>query len=330
MAERERLTNKERRALAREERRRKEAEAAAKAKRDRVRNIGITVVVVALVAAIGVGAFLGRAPNLDDAILISSSEAETAREAAGCEVLVEREPLPEAYHLETPPPEAELANLYPDIRPTHSGPHIGPMVNAVSEDGYSSQVSEVTTTHNLEHGAIFVWYDPAEVDGSTVSEIRSWNALLNNNGFRDNPQSGAGITSSPYEDPGISSGKNLAFRAWGTAMDCDTWDETVANAFVAEHYGTRGISPERTLGPYPDGTLEFSDRDLDDTTEEEAPMDGEVPLEDMIGDDGEIPEEGEEPPADDGDATDGDAGDGDAADDDAPTSDEADGETSED
>ncbi|MTV25995.1 DUF3105 domain-containing protein [Nitriliruptoraceae bacterium ZYF776] len=285
MAERERLTNKERRAQARDERRRKEAEAAAKAKRDRVRNLGIGVVVVALVAAIGIGAWMGRAPSLDDVILVSASEADAAREAAGCEVLALREPLPERYHFEAPNAPAP-DSIYTDVRPTHSGPHLT-QYQPVSEDGYSSQLSEVASTHNLEHGTVAVWWDPEQVDGSTVSEIRDWTQILNANGFRENPPpgfpggsiTGAGILAAPYEDPGISSGQAVAFRAWGTAMDCDVFDETVANAFVAEHFGTRGIGPERTMAPYPEEVLDFSDQDLDDTTSDEAPIDGETPAE---------------------------------------------------
>jgi hypothetical protein len=87
-----------------------------------------------------------------------------------------------------------------------------------------------------------------------------WSRLLNDNGFVG--QAGAAVFVSPYEEPGISSGQAVAFRAWGTAVDCDEWDETVANAFVADNYGTRGIAAEATaFAPYPSGVLEATDED---------------------------------------------------------------------
>ncbi len=317
MAERERLTNKERRAASREERKRKEAEAAAKAKRDRVRNAAISVVVAAVIGTFVFQAVRPDPAALDDAILVSAEDAATAQEAAGCEVLVEREPLPEAYHFE-PASAPEPDTIYPDIRPTHSGPHTVQTAPPVL-DGFSRQVDERSSTHNLEHGAIIVWHDPATVD---AGEIASWAEVLNVNGFGDTAtRSGAAVLSAPYEEPGISSGKAIAFRAWGTAMDCDEFDETVANAFVASHFGTRGIGPERTFAPYPEQALDFSDQELDDTTDAEAPLDPDDE-EPMVPDaEGEAADASD---ATDEDATDQDApADEDATDEDAPADEDA-------
>ena len=273
MAERERMTNKERRAASREERKRKEAEAAAKAKRDRIRNGAITAVVVLIVGVIVFQAVRPDPAELDEAILVSAEDAEAAQEAAGCEVLAEREPLPERYHFSaSAAPEADA--IYGEVRPTHSGPHTEQTTPPVL-DGFSRQIDERSSTHNLEHGAVIVWHDPDQADGG---EIARWAEVLNVNGFGDTAQRGGGaVLAAPYEEPGISSGQAVAFRAWGTAMDCDEFDETVANAFVARHFGTRGIGPERTLSPYPEGVLDFSDLDVDETTEQEAPTDGGEP-----------------------------------------------------
>ena len=256
MAERERMTNKERRAAAREERKRKEAEASRKRKRNAIRNGAIAAVVFGVVAAVVLQAVLGGPETIDDPILISSDEVSEATEAAGCEVLVERDPLPDSSHFEaSSPPPADA--IYPDIRPTHSGPHTVQTHPPIS-DGASNQIDEKTSTHNLEHGAIIVWYDPEQVDQDTADELGEWAASLNASGFGQD--GGSIIFVSPYEDPGISSGQALAYRAWGTAMDCDEWDETVANGFVAEHYGTRGLGPEApAFAPYPEGVLDFED-----------------------------------------------------------------------
>jgi hypothetical protein len=288
VAERERMTNKERRAASREERKRKEAEAAAKAQKAKVRNLGITVVVVALVGLLAFQAFRPDPRSLDEAILVNSEAAEEAEQAAGCEMLAEREPLADRFHFEaSAAPDAD--SIYSEVRPTHSGPH-AVQTTPVSPDGYSRPIDERSSTHNLEHGAIIVWHDQ---DGDVDSgEIDEWAATLNANGFGENSGlSGAAILSAPY-DGEISSGKPIAFRAWGTAMDCDTFDEDVANAFAARNFGTRGIGPERTFAPYPTGALDFDDLDVDDTTESEAPLEPDEPdtasedeIEDELGED---------------------------------------------
>lgn len=275
MAERERLTNKERRAKARDERKRKEAEKAAKHKRDQLKTGLITFVVVGVVAAVLIQAFVGGTPSLEDAIVVSAEEVDDRRDAAGCALLTDRAPLPDRGHIDANQ-APNLDSVYTDTRPTHSGPHT-PGTHPVTA-GADSQISEFATTHNLEHGSVIVWYDPEAIDGGTASEIGDWAGLLNENGFRRS-QAGVGILSAPFEDPGIGTDKAIAFRAWGTAMDCDTWDEEVAHAFVLDNFGTHGIGPERTAAPFPNEALAYDDRDIEDTSEEEAPTGGDEPVE---------------------------------------------------
>jgi hypothetical protein len=287
VAERERMTNKERRAASREDRKRKEAEAAAKAKKAKARNGVITVVVVALVGLLAFQAFRPDPRSLDEAILVSAETAEEAEQAAGCEVLADRQPLADRFHFEaSAAPDAD--SIYPEVRPTHSGPHTV-QTTPVSPDGYSRPIDERSSTHNLEHGAIIVWHDQGgDVD---AGEIDEWAATLNANGFGETGPTGAAILSAPYEGE-ISSGKSVAFRAWGTAMDCDSFDEDVAHAFAARNFGTRGIGPERTFAPYPTGALDFSDLDVEETSEADAPLESDEPdtategeLEDELGED---------------------------------------------
>ena len=266
MAEQPRLTNKQRRALAREERRRAEAAAAQKKQRVRTRNGLVTFAIVGVIAAVLLQAFMGGTASLDDAIQVSRSEVAAARDAAGCTTLAERQPLPDAFHFEAnQAPNPSL--IYPDIRPTHSGPHTATTHPVLSSS--RRQVSEVSSTHNLEHGTIIVWYDPDQVDRSTVSDISDWAELLNENGFRRD-LGGVGIMSSPYTDPGISSSKAVALRAWGTAVDCDTWDESVGMGFVLEHFGTNGIAPERPMAPFPTDVLQWADNGAVNDTGDEA------------------------------------------------------------
>lgn len=275
MAEKERLTNKERRALAREERKRKEEEAARRRKRNQIRSGLITFVIVGVVAAVVLQAFLGGAETIDETILLSSDEVTAAFDDAGCDVLVERDPLPDRYHFEAnqaPSP----ATIYPDIRPTHSGPHtVG--VHPVTASA-SSQISEVATTHNLEHGSIIVWWDPDQVDRSTASDIGTWAETLNANGFRSDV-GGVGIITAPFEDPGISSGQAIALRAWGTAVDCDDWNETAGTGFVLQHFGMHGIGPERNLAPFPSHVLDWADGDVPEPADDVP--DGEMDRDDV-------------------------------------------------
>lgn len=255
MAEQERLTKQQRRERDRQQREQQRAEAARKRRRTSLRNGLVTFVIVLAAGAVVYQALAGGPASIDEPILIAADEAEQARAAAGCEVLTEREPLPDVYHVESSS-DIDADAVYTDTRPTHSGPHTTathPVVTSAS-----SQINEVSSTHNLEHGTIIAWYDPDQVDRGTASEIGDWAEMLTENGLANRP-AGVGIMSSPYED-GMSSGKAVALRAWGTAMDCDEWDETVANAFVLDHYGANGIAPERALaGEIPDDILTYAD-----------------------------------------------------------------------
>jgi hypothetical protein len=218
------------------------------------RHVITTLVVVGLLGAVLFQAFLGGPDTLDAAIVVSSADAVDARSAAGCVLLADREPLRESSHYpsEVIPP-AGVAFGHLEIRPTHSGPHAA-SVYPVST-GAKRPIDEVVSTHNLEHGSIIVWFDADRVAGQT-KDIASWARLLNVSGFAHG-QGGVGILASPYGGNGISSGKAVALRAWGTALDCDTWNETVANAFVLEHFGSRGIAPEAGAVRFPDSLLSW-------------------------------------------------------------------------
>lgn len=265
MAEDERLTNKERRARARAERKREEAEAAKKARRQRLTTYAVTLLIL-----LGVGAIVWQAFSGDEDTVagetIATAAYEDARASAECEVISDQ-PLEARDHLDpatAPPAEVIYANA---PRPTHSGPHFS-ATHPVVDDGLGAQGEERALTHNLEHGAVIVWYDPEQVDGSTVGEIEDWAESLNDSGFSS--QGGGAIFVSPYTDPGISSGKAVALRSWGIAVDCAKWDETVGSGFVIEYFGSHGRAPESMLSPYPDGALEFSDRDVEESPRGES------------------------------------------------------------
>ena len=263
MAEQERKTKAERREEKRQRRMEEEAAAEAAARRQTFRNGAIAVALVLVLGGLGWLAVDNQSPTIGEAITVSQEEIDAAREASGCEVL-EVTPIDSREHLDpaTAPPEEAL---YTQGRPTATGPHYvnpGPIFSGVRDE----QLDERATTHNLEHGSVIIWFDPEQVDDQAVDEIDALVASLNDAGFASN-QGRAGILASPFTDPGIDSGKAIAIRSWGQAMDCEEWDEDYAHGWIAEHFGTRGPAPEAALGQYPEDVLEISDESgSDDTT----------------------------------------------------------------
>lgn len=294
VAEEERLPKKERRAQARAERKRKEEEARKEAQRKRLINTGATVGVLVVIAIILIPTFQRFfGGDTEEEIELTAAAVTDAREASGCVVTAENEPQPEPYtHFE--PAQAPPADtLYTAVRPTHSGPHfIQPIapVNGIPRN----PIDERGSTHNLEHGAVIVWFDPERVDGDVQSAMESWQQERADQGFVSSRSGGAVFVSS-YDGP-FSADKPIAVRAWGQALDCDEWDETYADGFLIEYYGTHGIAPERTLTPYPEGVLGYTDRQVGDNTEAptgdrhntgdpESPADPSVPASEAATDD---------------------------------------------
>lgn len=272
MAEEERLTKKERRAQARAERKREEAEAAKKARRQRLTTFMVTALILLGVGAIVWQAFQGGTEAVEGET-IATAAYHDARSQAECEV-VSDQPLASAEHLDpssAPPADVIYAG---GPRPTHSGPHFSG-THPVVTDGLSAQGEERALTHNLEHGAVIVWYDPEQLEDGTVGEIEDWAESLNDSGFSS--QGGGAIFVSPFTDPGIATGKAVALRSWGVAVDCAEWDETVGSGFVIENFGTHGRAPESAISPFPEGVLEFSDRDVEDNPQSERDHDPSAP-----------------------------------------------------
>ena len=270
MAERERKTKAERREEKRQRRMEEEAEAAAVERRQHIRNGAVAATLVLVLGGLGWLAVDNQTPTIEDAITVAAQEVEASREASGCEVL-EVTPIESREHLDpaTAPP-ADV--LYTQGRPTATGPHYsnpGPIFSGARDE----QLDERSIMHNLEHGSVIIWFDPEQLEGGAVDEIDSLVSTLNDAGFDEN-QGRAGILASPYTDPGIDSGKAVALRAWGQAMDCEEWDEDYAHGWIAEHFGSRGRAPEAAIGRYPEDVLEITGESGSD---DEAPADGATP-----------------------------------------------------
>ncbi len=259
MAEEERLTKAERRKRKREERQREQQREARRRLRRRIITGVSTVAVLALVGSVVWQAFFATGDELGETVTLTAAEVTEARSGAGCEVVDQRTDFNRQHFT------SEQAAPAPDgiyaVRPSHGGPHVESPLPLVSSS--DDQLPEVTTTHNLEHGALIVWYDPEQVPAGTVGEIEQWSERLNESGFA-NTRGGAGIFVAPYTDPGIPGDAAVAMRGWGIAIDCDQWSRTAADGFVLQYFGTHGIAPEApTLGPYPEGTIAWEGEPLD-------------------------------------------------------------------
>lgn len=271
----ERLTKRERRERARQERREEEVVQKRTSQRRRILTILGTIVGVAAVAGL---IWITAEEAAETGILVSRAEAEEAFGAAGCEE-PEIPPPPTTAHLEEPAPPAD--ELYP-FRPTNAGPHF-PNVHPTGT--FEDPIDERITTHNMEHGAILAWYDPEQVSDEEIAAMEEWASERNRAGFQ--ARGGAGIIVAPFE-ASFDSGKSIGMRGWLAAADCDSWDETVADAFAIQNYGTAGQAPEGFLAPYPSDVLQFEgegDPGDEAPEPEEAPgghdPEGEEPTEEL-------------------------------------------------
>ena len=242
MSERERLTKRERRERARAERRAAEAEAARKARIARIRNIVIAVAVVGGIGAV----FVLTAPETAPTVEVAAEEVQAASEAAGCtQVDI---PVLGSEHLDpSSAPPAE--QLYP-VLPPSSGPHFGSPLAPVGFDDDPVEIR--SAVHNLEHGAVALWYEPDNVD---TDAIERWVEQRNAAGFGQGARGGGAILAAPIPEEIGSSDGPVALRAWGAAVDCAEFDPTAADGFLATNFGTRGQAPEGGIAGYPQDAL---------------------------------------------------------------------------
>lgn len=131
------------------------------------------------------------------------------------------------------------SNPYSSL-PATSGPH---WVDPAEWGVYTTPAQESQVIHNLEHGGIVIWYDPARVDGSGVAKLADY----------VNEQVAAGISGrfkfilSPWggSDPLPSA---VVATAWRYLLELDTPDTGAITEFARAHYGK---SPEPNGGPGP-------------------------------------------------------------------------------
>ena len=130
------------------------------------------------------------------------------------------------------------ANPYSSL-PATSGPHWG---NPAAWGAYGAPQQESQLVHNLEHGGIVIWYDPAAVSAEDVQRLAD---------FVDGQvASGIGgrfkFIASPWA--GDDFGHPIAATAWQYILYLDEMDLDAIRGFANAHYGR---APEPNGGPAP-------------------------------------------------------------------------------
>ncbi len=226
------------------------------------RAIAVTSIVILVAAgslavgrsgsAIGDSPFPDPLPVPEDLAVpaaVPQDDLQGALDDAGCRLLVDGQALQDRRHLDpdAPPP---AVTLYGDVRPAHSGRHL-PTLLELPDRIAPEPIDERVVLHNMEHGSVVVWFDVEQVDGAQVTDVQAWMRERRSQGFES--RAAGGIFTSP--SPDISSGLAVAYRAWGHAVDCERFDRTVADAFLGDHWGSRGDAPEASLSPFPVGVM---------------------------------------------------------------------------
>ena len=126
--------------------------------------------------------------------------------------------------------------------PATSGPHWG-SPSGFDWGVYSTAQPEGGLIHNLEHGGIVIWYDPAAVTTEAIDSLAAYVENQNASGvsgrykFILSPWGG----SDPLPSP-------IVATSWRWMLQLDSADTAQIDEFAREHYGD---SPEPNGGPAP-------------------------------------------------------------------------------
>lgn len=166
---------------------------------------------VALALAIGISVARDRTPSLEEATALLPPEA--------------REPLPDEgrQHI----PEGSRASYRTD--PPTSGPHYATWAEPAF---YTEPVPYELLVHNLEHGHVVIYYDPARTPTGARDHLRRLT--------RRYRHPWAAVLAVPREDPRYV----LILTAWRHWLRLERYDPALVDAFVEVY---RGRGPERPV-----------------------------------------------------------------------------------
>ncbi len=123
--------------------------------------------------------------------------------------------------------------------PATSGPHWDTPANW---GVYATTQSESQLIHNLEHGGIVIWYDPAQLDAAQISQLTDYVETQVAQGIGGRYK----FILSPWAGEELAG--PIAVTAWRHLLFLDEVDIGAIDSFVGERYG---LAPEPNGGPGP-------------------------------------------------------------------------------
>jgi hypothetical protein len=138
-------------------------------------------------------------------------------------------------------PGGQQATGYTSV-PATSGQHWSTADSPGPWGVYESAQPQERMVHNLEHGGIVIWYQPAQLDAASVTALQDYvRQQVTTTQFK--------VIVTPWS--GQDFGHPIAVTAWNWLLYLDTANIDGIRAFLDAHYGQ---SPEPFGGPGQPGT----------------------------------------------------------------------------
>jgi hypothetical protein len=138
-------------------------------------------------------------------------------------------------------PEGQAGGPYSSV-PATSGGHWSSVDSPGPWGIYQSAQPQERMLHNLEHGGIVIWYQPARIDAAGLSALKDYvTQQITTTQFK--------VILTPWS--GSDFGHPIAVTAWDWLLYLDTANVDGIRTFLDAHYGQ---SPEPFGGPAQPGT----------------------------------------------------------------------------
>jgi len=194
------------------------------------RTLTIVILAAGAVVGLGVAAFLLVSP--DRAAVSSGDVAQSGTQTAATDLLIEEFPIVGQSHIRQGEPGGYNSN------PPTSGGHFGsPRPWGV----FGQPIADESAVHNIEHGGIWITYDP-ELDAASVRQLRDIAAQYPN-----------AVLMSPRPE----NDSQISIVSWGRMMNLDEVNTAAIDRYVRTYVNN---SPEQFASlevPPPEETVEL-------------------------------------------------------------------------
>jgi hypothetical protein len=160
--------------------------------------------------------------NADGAAGANGSDGSVTAEAGACNTVVQAQPIEGATHIPDCTTQAYASN------PPSSGPHWS---TSAAHRVYDVAVPRESLVHNLEHGAMIIWYNCAANCGD-VARAEAFISSLPVDPIC--PPTGPVRRVILVPDPLLD--VPIAASSWGFTLRADCFDEQAFSDFFAAHY----------------------------------------------------------------------------------------------